>query len=248
MDVICVRDEVGGLHSTNFHIKLRNPVLDQTALALLGYDDYIRDSSNQSSISRSTTADLLEISSGAVQDDSACTSSWRSTRATKPSTTTRSTIFGSHSKYSPQETDLVEITCNAVELENITAFVAADLYVRFYDSESRVVSRTPTSRLLAQFGLVGGKNSIICRNIATGVYKAFDVWLYDKDEQLVVVDIDGTITKSDITGYIQTVYMGVFSYIHDGVVPFLNILEETYNYRIIYLTSRPMAHLKETKQ
>lgn len=41
--------------------------------------------------------------------------------------------------------------------------------------------------------------------------------------------------------------MGKFNYIHEGVVPFLNILTETYHYRIIYLTSRPFVHQRETR-
>jgi hypothetical protein len=39
---------------------------------------------------------------------------------------------------------------------------------------------------------------------------------------LVVVDVDGTLTRSDVRGYVETVYMGVYDYIHTGVVSYLN--------------------------
>ena len=43
-------------------------------------------------------------------------------------------------------------------------------------------------------------------------------------DRLVVVDVDGTLTRSDVRGYVETVYLGVYDYIHTGVVDFLNNL------------------------
>lgn len=41
-------------------------------------------------------------------------------------------------------------------------------------------------------------------------------------DRLVVVDIDGTLTRSDVRGYVETVYLGVYDHIHLGVADFLN--------------------------
>lgn len=41
---------------------------------------------------------------------------------------------------------------------------------------------------------------------------------------MVVVDVDGTLTRSDVRGYVETVYLGFYDYIHSGVVDFLNNL------------------------
>jgi phosphatidate phosphatase PAH1 len=74
----------------------------------------------------------------------------------------------------------------------------------------------------------------------------FHVWLYGPQDRLVIVDIDGTITKSDVTGYIQTVYFGKYSYIHRGIVEFLTYLVQQQHCHIVYLTARPNAHRKPT--
>ena len=70
---------------------------------------------------------------------------------------------------------------------------------------------------------------------------------YESTDKLVVVDIDGTITKSNITGYWQTVFLGVYSYVHEGLVMFLDTLSKSFGFNIVYLTSRPITHVQETK-
>ncbi|KAJ1411184.1 hypothetical protein B484DRAFT_423077 [Ochromonadaceae sp. CCMP2298] len=80
-------------------------------------------------------------------------------------------------------------------------------YVHFHDSPLPP-SRTPSPRLLGLMGLQLGANEIVC--CLAGGSKRFTVWVYAPSAKLVVMDIDGTITKSDISGYIQTVYLGMF--------------------------------------
>lgn len=75
----------------------------------------------------------------------------------------------------------------------------------------------------------------------------FNIFTYKSSDKLVVMDIDGTVTISDVRGYFESVFLGVYSYVHQGVVSFLNMLEETYQLKIIFLTSRPLSHYMETK-
>jgi phosphatidate phosphatase PAH1 len=42
-------------------------------------------------------------------------------------------------------------------------------------------------------------------------------------------------------------YLGIYDHTHYGVVEFLNNLKSSCNCHILYLTSRPISHLKETK-
>jgi phosphatidate phosphatase PAH1 len=42
-------------------------------------------------------------------------------------------------------------------------------------------------------------------------------------------------------------YLGIYNHTHHGVVEFLNNLKSSCNCDILYLTSRPISHLKETK-
>lgn len=41
-------------------------------------------------------------------------------------------------------------------------------------------------------------------------------------DRMVVVDVDGTLTRSDVRGYVETVYLGMYDYVHSGVADFLN--------------------------
>ena len=65
--------------------------------------------------------------------------------------------------------------------------------------------------------------------------------------KLAVIDIDGTITIADVRGYLESVYLGVYTYVHDGIVHFLRVLQEQFKYSLVFLTSRPLAHLTETR-
>jgi phosphatidate phosphatase PAH1 len=58
------------------------------------------------------------------------------------------------------------------------------------------------------------------------------------------MDIDGTITKEDVGGYVTSVFMGMYTYVHAGVVRFLDELTRKHNLHVLYVTSRPMTHMK----
>ena len=108
-------------------------------------------------------------------------------------------------------------------------------------------SRTPSSATLKLFHLNKGCNKIICKNRASGTIAHFSVFLYDKTDKIVIMDVDGTVTRSDIRGYVESVYFGIYDYTHDGIVAFLNSLVESCSCHVLYLTSRPISHLKETR-
>ena len=76
---------------------------------------------------------------------------------------------------------------------------------------------------------------------------AFGIFLYPLFAKFAVVDIDGTITISDVRGYVESVFLGVYTHVHEGVVRFLKVLEENFGYSLIFLTSRPLAHQEETR-
>lgn len=39
---------------------------------------------------------------------------------------------------------------------------------------------------------------------------------------MAVIDVDGTLTRSDVRGYVETVFLGMYDYVHPGVARFLN--------------------------
>jgi phosphatidate phosphatase LPIN len=67
------------------------------------------------------------------------------------------------------------------------------------------------------------------------------IFLWDEQEKIVISDIDGTITKSDILGQI------LYKWFHTGVT---KLYTEIYkrNYKIIYLTARAIGQYEQTSK
>lgn len=79
------------------------------------------------------------------------------------------------------------------------------------------------------------------------------LYVYKKNDQIVVVDIDGTITKSDIRGHLalfisqilgSNIFINYWSQSH--VVELLSKVQER-GYKIVYLSSRPYILNKYTR-
>ena len=73
----------------------------------------------------------------------------------------------------------------------------------------------------------------------------FNVFLYFEEDKIVLTDIDGTITESDLKGHVSS-FLGTTSQ-HEGVVELLDRLDRR-GYRVVYLTARSMAQEEETKR
>ena len=78
--------------------------------------------------------------------------------------------------------------------------------------------------------------------------------LWGPNESVVVVDLDGTLTISDVEGHIRTLRLGQYDFLHAGACDFFTKLHEL-GVRIVYLTARPLdwatasrAHLENAVQ
>lgn len=73
----------------------------------------------------------------------------------------------------------------------------------------------------------------------------FKIHVYTQNDRLVITDIDGTITTSDIKGFLVG-NVGVDVH-HEGVVEFFN--KVSFNgYNVLYLTARPVAFDTMTRE
>jgi len=72
----------------------------------------------------------------------------------------------------------------------------------------------------------------------------FSVFFYNSTDKLIISDVDGTITKSDIKGHVLP-KLGISAH-HTGVVELFHKLYQS-GYKIIYLTARPCAMDDGTK-
>jgi LNS2 (Lipin/Ned1/Smp2) len=79
-----------------------------------------------------------------------------------------------------------------------------------------------------------------------------DIFVWHSDCKVAVVDVDGTITTSTLTGFWNTAVMHDFSskHCHNGVCRFLsNIVDTASNVklRLLYLTNRPITYVDATR-
>ena len=92
--------------------------------------------------------------------------------------------------------------------------------------------------------LTPGQNQGIFK-LQNNIEVEFNVFLFHQDDRLIVSDIDGTITNSDLLGH-GAGAIGV-SYNHDGVVNLFNAIK-TNGYQIVYLSARPVALASSTRR
>lgn len=83
---------------------------------------------------------------------------------------------------------------------------------------------------------VHGKSSLINGNI----------YLWDHDEKLVISDIDGTVTKSDILGHVLP-RIGMSDWAHAGIAELYTNVRKN-GYQFLYLSSRPIGFAEQTRK
>jgi len=97
---------------------------------------------------------------------------------------------------------------------------------------------------LRELNLRPGENSAryVCPELK--ILFHFSVFLFNSTDKLIISDVDGTITKSDIKGHVLP-KLGMSAH-HTGVVELFHKLDQR-GYKIIYLTARPCAMDDGTK-
>lgn len=112
----------------------------------------------------------------------------------------------------------------------------------------RIKTRRRTRRLssarLRALALVPGRNALQYKLAGVDKHVQADVYLYDSTTRLVVSDIDGTITKSDILGHIYD-FVGK-DWTHCGVARLYNKIVKN-GYKIVYLSNRAMSMYRRTR-
>jgi phosphatidate phosphatase LPIN len=86
------------------------------------------------------------------------------------------------------------------------------------------------------FNLHYGKNIIVFR--AHQVALQAEIFLYGTDEKIIISDMDGTMTKTDIKGLYNNCRGR--NYLHDGYQSLMNEFCQK-GYRIVWITMRSIA-------
>jgi len=117
------------------------------------------------------------------------------------------------------------------------------------DGNPKHRTTTATSSQLSRLGLQPGVNSILFQvKTASGnlVTTQSNLHLINNNSRLVVSDIDGTVTKSNIRGLILPV-LGLGDWKHDGVVELYSKIGGQ-GYTMLYLTNRAIGQSDMTRE
>ncbi len=116
------------------------------------------------------------------------------------------------------------------------------------DDSGYIHPNKPSSEMLEKFGLKEGKNvvefSIGVPNTPTFGLLTNEVYLYSNKERLVVSDVDGTLTRSDVEG-IYNNYHGR-DFLHDSYADLMRVIQAQ-GYQVVWMTMRSLPMYNMSK-
>jgi len=111
-----------------------------------------------------------------------------------------------------------------------------------------VKSTRPTSEMLKSMHLNAGRNTIkfiVSSSLQGEQVVEAAIYLWPHTQKIVVSDVDGTITKSDVLGQLMP-WIGS-NWSHNGVAEFYTNIAKN-GYQLLYLTSRAIGQADLTRQ
>lgn len=114
--------------------------------------------------------------------------------------------------------------------------------------ETKYKSFFPSSNQIELLELEDGPNEIyfVCRDAPGGIQVLRSkIYLWPSSVKLVISDVDGTITKSDVLGQVLPALGKDWS--HDGVTGLFTSIDKN-GYKLIYLTARAIGQSLVTKR
>jgi len=107
------------------------------------------------------------------------------------------------------------------------------------------ISFTPSSSQLQELNLNPNNNKIEFISTKSNCKILSSIYLWEENIKIVVSDIDGTITKSDLVG-IMNIPFKMVDITHYNLAKYYNAIENN-GYKFIYLSARSLVHSYETK-
>lgn len=115
------------------------------------------------------------------------------------------------------------------------------------ESFNKLKSQIPSTNQIKLLNLKPGRNVIkfICKSRLSGEnILESEIYLWEKNEKIIISDVDGTITKSDVLGQLMPMFGNDWA--QPGVSKLYNSIEKN-GYKIIYLTARAICQSSQTK-
>ena len=108
-------------------------------------------------------------------------------------------------------------------------------------------SNVPSSEQLAALELKPGKNELkytVYSRFGGKISQEVSIYLWEETDKVVISDVDGTITRSDVLGHVLPMFGSDWS--HKGVVELYQKIADN-GYKILYLTARALCQADTTK-
>ena len=277
LDVVAVSDCNGNVYSTEFHVNFEDLILDYTTISILGIHTRRNHLNQGRAFSSLVESREKTVSIPPLPNESGSYLSTQPLHNINPEIEPEWCDIFCNDQKCPEINAFVgpdnlltflectlhrgedyvglptsQFTC-ASDNRNAAGRDGSDeLLLNITDSKeellpSKVLTRKPSPSTLRHLHLIEGQNKIVCKNRSSGTTAEFSVFLYARTDKIIIMDIDGTVTRSDVRGYIESVYFGTYDYTHEGIVAFSRTLKESSNCHFLYLTSRPISHIKETR-
>jgi len=137
----------------------------------------------------------------------------------------------------------VAVEVNGAAIPAIQMFKDLNGEVYFVDEENAGAGannnqKMPTHECLKLMNLKKGENTIKFFAVATGQYVSAKIFMWDTNAKIVVTDVDGTITRSDMRGHLYSRF-GVKW--HHNAVSDCFAKVNGLGYKIVYITARSMT-------
>jgi len=145
-----------------------------------------------------------------------------------------------HSLFESREGNTVHIFVNNIPARP-RMIIQDSGSVEFKGSSDNFMSSRELAELNLKYGL--NRGFYVAKELDTAF--PFNVFLYKDTDKLILTDVDGTITESDIKGHIYP-HFGLPAD-HDHVIQLFHKLGEM-DYKIVYLTARSYSQDDDTKE
>jgi phosphatidate phosphatase PAH1 len=119
--------------------------------------------------------------------------------------------------------------------------ISDSIMQRIEEEYPPVAETIPPAEYLSKLPLDKEVNTVRFLISATGENSFATIFKWDDNTKMVVSDVDGTITKSDIKGHIYT-RLGRVDYTHEGISSLYTQIASN-GYKFLYLTARPIGQV-----
>lgn len=166
-------------------------------------------------------------------------------------------FYGGNKKESDNTDKLVKVKINDHFIPELIMMCNSEKaeFCRFINGNVRPQSCI-LERLISENIITAGKNSIAYYNYRGKTCHIAEALLYlwSSGDSIVISDIDGTVTKSNLYGVVDTCIRETYEYSHEGVCEFFTQIsnyaspESMNRIRFLYLTSRPISYIVSTRK